>query len=957
MNADFEIKDAVLTKYTGKGGDVVIPDGVVEIGTDAFRWNKTIRTVTLPDSITGIGSGAFCDCSALSSVTIPGSVKRIGFGAFRRCEALTSVVLTEGTEELCGDCFSNCHSLKSVVIPQSVRKIMDGPLGDFNGCDSVTIICVEDSYAHSYCRKNKLHFIFDYQYSSFGGLAPEPVETISSPFPADEEKPFIFISYSHKDSERIFDIIKNLYEEGWRMWYDEGLTIGDSYDKEIEKHVAECAVFLLFVTNNSQNSKYIERNEVPWGDTYQKPFIKCILDEGADITIPGKNPVTTVTLDGVGDALKATKGLTKGAKRVAKGITVTFLPKNRMVSSLLENTLSAEEKKSAYCLYSAKGANRAKSILYDVRNSGCRIYDAVSQGENLTLLRTSPCLIVFLDNEFLSDFYLLNILVTAFEEKRDLAICRIESVDLPDDLKFLKKIHWLNYSHGDDAVMNAHLGDYLGERGCRDSDVLPGFSYDMTPKGIIITDYSGSGTEPVIEEDYSGTPVIAIDDDAFKDCKNLKRLVIPDKVKRIGERTFENCTGLKEVIIGKRVEVIGSNAFYGCGALSSLKLPKNLRTIEDSAFEDCISLTELEIPPKTREIGWNAFFGCSGLTSVTIPDSVKKIDDFAFHDCKGLQVLDLGNGVKEIGWECFSGCSQLRSLTIPGSIASIIGFSHCESLARVEISYGVKTIGSLAFCGCENLHEITLSNSVTEIGDGAFKRCANLNRITIPDSVTSISDSAFEECFNLTVVCTENSYAYRYCEEKGIRVDAVASTAVSGEKERKKGFFSRVFGKKKKEEKKPLAPPIQEPSSEPAVEELEPEREKELFDEMTRELFEEGIFYRVLELDKNLGCVVNAANVIYLLFLYKYIEDNDIDQLIGIPIPKLRITKAADDMKYFYRYILEALDGGQCILMKEKVIQLFREKKKYTDQFGPDLENIDPDAEKKLIEKTCQNSE
>ena len=33
---DFVIEQGVLTKYTGPGGNVVIPEGVTEIGEDAF---------------------------------------------------------------------------------------------------------------------------------------------------------------------------------------------------------------------------------------------------------------------------------------------------------------------------------------------------------------------------------------------------------------------------------------------------------------------------------------------------------------------------------------------------------------------------------------------------------------------------------------------------------------------------------------------------------------------------------------------------------------------------------------------------------------------------------------------------------------------------------------------------------------------------------------------------------
>ena len=61
-------------------------------------------------------------------------------------------------------------------------------------------------------------------------------ESITAPFPADEEQPYIFVSYSHRDRKRIFPILRRLYEKGWRFWYDEGLEIGDAYDEVLRAH-------------------------------------------------------------------------------------------------------------------------------------------------------------------------------------------------------------------------------------------------------------------------------------------------------------------------------------------------------------------------------------------------------------------------------------------------------------------------------------------------------------------------------------------------------------------------------------------------------------------------------------------------------------------------------------------------------------------------------------------------
>ena len=54
-DSDFVIKKGVLEKYTGKGGNVVIPDGVTRISSDAFPVGPVLTGVTIPNSVTNIG--------------------------------------------------------------------------------------------------------------------------------------------------------------------------------------------------------------------------------------------------------------------------------------------------------------------------------------------------------------------------------------------------------------------------------------------------------------------------------------------------------------------------------------------------------------------------------------------------------------------------------------------------------------------------------------------------------------------------------------------------------------------------------------------------------------------------------------------------------------------------------------------------------------------------------------
>ena len=58
---------------------VILEDGVISIGNDAFLGCTGITSVMIPDSVTSIGSLAFYNCRNLTSIAIPDGVTGIGY--------------------------------------------------------------------------------------------------------------------------------------------------------------------------------------------------------------------------------------------------------------------------------------------------------------------------------------------------------------------------------------------------------------------------------------------------------------------------------------------------------------------------------------------------------------------------------------------------------------------------------------------------------------------------------------------------------------------------------------------------------------------------------------------------------------------------------------------------------------------------------------------------------------
>ena len=72
--------------------------------------------------------------------------------------------------------------------------------------------------------------------------------------PYDGKEPYVFISYAHKDMDKVFAVIKKLQEEGFRVWYDEGIDPATEWDENIAQHIVDCGYLIAFISKNYINS-------------------------------------------------------------------------------------------------------------------------------------------------------------------------------------------------------------------------------------------------------------------------------------------------------------------------------------------------------------------------------------------------------------------------------------------------------------------------------------------------------------------------------------------------------------------------------------------------------------------------------------------------------------------------------------------------------------------------------
>ena len=102
--------------------------------------------------------------------------------------------------------------------------------------------------------------------------------------PYEGKKPFLFVSYSHRQSDRVVSTIRILHEKGWRLWYDEGIPAGSDWPANIARHMEDCGAVLFFLSETALLSPNC-LSEIRTAARLRKPILVLRLEDvegGAD---------------------------------------------------------------------------------------------------------------------------------------------------------------------------------------------------------------------------------------------------------------------------------------------------------------------------------------------------------------------------------------------------------------------------------------------------------------------------------------------------------------------------------------------------------------------------------------------------------------------------------------------------------------------------------------------------
>lgn len=111
---------ATITGYTGSAAELILPDTlggypVTAIRYCAFRNHPSLTRVVIPEGVLVIGSRAFQNCPSLTQIVFPESIQRLDTHAFHGCAALKQILLPDHLTRIHTLAFYGCSAVRYCV--------------------------------------------------------------------------------------------------------------------------------------------------------------------------------------------------------------------------------------------------------------------------------------------------------------------------------------------------------------------------------------------------------------------------------------------------------------------------------------------------------------------------------------------------------------------------------------------------------------------------------------------------------------------------------------------------------------------------------------------------------------------------------------------------------------------------------------------------------------------------
>lgn len=505
---------------------------------------------------------------------------------------------------------------------------------------------------------------------------PEVYEVIQTGFEAyTGDEPYLFISYSHRDTKKVYPILDALHEKKYRIWYDESCENGNDFRDELRHRIEDAEAVILFVSKHSMASPFCGM-EIIVARENGKRLYPIYLD---NVEVP---PAFEILL------ANTHHGTAENIDRLVRSL-VRDLPPAAM------DRLTTDEGRLVKC------EDNGREIVVD---DGISVICAGAfKGRRMLHHITLPESLKEIEQESFRGCNGLEEMI--IPEKTE----RIGESAFRDcvNMKFLE-------------VRNSCIK--IGERAFENCSRLETV---LLPDGL--TEIYGGVFNSCKSLCHINLPsnLTILGESAFSDCVGLEEVDVPETVTKIDDLVFNGCINLAKVELREGLKKIGKGAFKNCKALTKINIPASVSSLSEALFKGCESLKSIKVEPKNKyyksepnkregndHVLFNknksvmiAYPASSREVQYDIPDSVTVISDWAFCECKKLNRITIPDSVHEIGEGAFCNCALLDEVEIPDSVVKIddCAFRGCSNLEKVVIPDSVKELGWGLFDGCEQI--------------------------------------------------------------------------------------------------------------------------------------------------------------------------------------------------------------------------------------------------------------
>ncbi|HEM5095318.1 TPA: leucine-rich repeat protein [Streptococcus suis] len=708
--------------FRGTGfSEFTVPEGITEIGANAFSENGNLTTIILPSTLRTIGANAFSNTS-LKRIVLPPGMKKIPDGLLQGTK-VEEFVIPEGVEEIGVQAFAYNPFLKSVVLPSSLKKIGYGAFQN-TGIESITFkdgLVEIDDYAFS--NTNLKSVLLPNSVTRLGSSAFSGISTLTSITLSDSLTEINAGTFSGTSLERVtlpsaVTIIHGSAFSGIGTLKDISFSNGL---KRIEDY-AFAGTGLTDVTLPSQL-------EYLGGSAFATESLRSI-------HIPKSLKEVGVYYWNSGPFSGATNLQTVTFETGSRQIVANLFMGAHIESLDLPATI--EEIGSYAFAYSAL---KEIGLQNGLKHIGASTFsesslEKITIPESVIEIGSSAFHRTNLESIHISDS-VIEIGVSAFENSYKLkqATLSASMTYVPASMFSGTSLSSIEIPAGVERIDG---GAFSGTK----------LSHVSLPEKL--KEIGGAA--------FSGTPLTSISfpaslekigDGAFWQT-SLKEVTIPKTVKELGSGVFGEIDTLKEAHVAR--DFVGGYAtFSGSSILEKVTfeegrteipsefladtgvkeviLPKELKVIGSGAFRSTDNLKEIDLGDKLEELREEAF-QYSGLTHVTLPDSLTVFGYRAFADSSSLQSVRLPDTLTTVPEKAFQN-TGLLSLTLPSSVTSIErdAFANAK-ISKVDFSTGLETIGDGAFSR-NQFEKLELPKSLKELGYSAFSDNNNLTFLYI----------------------------------------------------------------------------------------------------------------------------------------------------------------------------------------------------------------------------------